>query len=239
MRTEFLRIIKNPLYWLVTCSGLAARAVLAYFDGLYRDTQFWASALDFWDKTGSVTAGFLVLLVMTRYFSYDVETGAFPIINSTARGRLPLLLARLTGGTLAVALSVALLYGGNMGISFLLGHKIGAPGGWIGAFSYRSVMSLAGAEGYYIVSALVCDLAKNQPIAMCVCGLPFASSYFINSGAVKPPEAFWFLKYGFFTELLRGDAIKSFTLFWIGWYSVLIGTIFFFVIRRRKENREL
>lgn len=239
MRTEFFRIVKNPLCWVITGSGLAARTVLAYFDSLYRSAQFWAAALDFWDKTGSVAVGFLILLVMTRCFSYDVETGVFPVVNSTTYGRLPLLFARLAGGTLAVLLSVMLLYGGNMGISFLLGNQAEVPYGWIGSFSAKSMIAMAGAEGFYIVSALVCDLTKNQPIAMCLCGVTFAGSYFINSGAVQPPDVFWLLKYGFFTELVRGRSVKSFPQFWPGWYLLLIGMNFFFVIRKRKENREL
>lgn len=239
MRTECFQVIKNPLYWLITGLGLAARTVLAYFDGLYRGPQFWELALDFWDKTGSVTIGFLILLVMIRCFSYDIEVGVFSVVNSTAYGRLHLLLARLTGGSLAVALSVILLYGGNTGISLLLGNQIEVPYGWMGSFIYKSMISLVGAAGFYIVSALVCDLAKNQPIAMCLCGLPFASSYFINSGAVTPPDVFWLLKYGFFTELMRGSTIQSLPQFWLGWYLLLIGMNFFFVMRKRKENREL
>ena len=113
------------------------------------------------------------------------------------------------------------------------------PCGWIGSFSARTLAALAGAEGLYIVSALVCDLAKNQPIAMCLCGPAFAGSYLINPGAVKPPDVFWLLKYGFFTELARGRSIRSFPRFWLGWYLLLIGTNFFFVMRKRKENREL
>ena len=223
----------------MTGAGLAVRTVLAYFDSLYRGPQFWAAALDFWDKTGSVTMGFLTLTVLIRYFSFDTETGVFPVVNSTARGRLRLLLARLAGGSLAAVLSAALLCGGNTGISFLLGNQIEAPHGWIDSFSAGSAAALAGAVGFYILSALVCDLAKNQPIAMCLCGLPFAGSYFINSGAVKPPDVFWLIKYGFFTELSRGRSIRSFPLFWLGWYPLLLGACFFFAILKRKENREL
>lgn len=86
---------------------------------------------------------------------------------------------------------------------------------------------------------MICDLSKNHPVAMCLCGLPFASSYFINVDAVKPPDLFWFLRYGFFTELLRGRTIGSFPVFWSVWYAALIGLTFFFVIQKRKERKEL
>ena len=36
MSREWKRCLGQPLYWAVLAAGLAARAVLAYFDGWYR-----------------------------------------------------------------------------------------------------------------------------------------------------------------------------------------------------------
>jgi len=113
------------------------------------------------------------------------------------------------------------------------------PYGWTNSFSCATVIALVGSVGYFLMSAMICDLAKNHPIAMCLCGLPFASSYFINAGAVSPPDIFWFLRYGLFTELVRGKTIKSFPAFWFVWYIALIELTLFFVIRKRKERKEL
>ena len=88
MKTECLQYFKNPYYWAVIGLGLAARAVLACLDFRYRGQQFWGLAADFWNKTGSIAMGFLILLVMIRRFSYDTELRTFPIINSTSYGRL-------------------------------------------------------------------------------------------------------------------------------------------------------
>ena len=239
MKTECLQYFKNPYYWAVIGLGLAARAVLACLDFRYRGQQFWGLAADFWNKTGSITMGFLILLVMIRRFSYDTELRTFPIINSAAYGRLSLFRNRLIGGEAAVAAAVLLLYAGNTGISCLLGSKMGMPCGWTGFFIHTTAAALAGSAGYFALSAMICDLSQNHPVAMCLCGLPFASSYFINAGAVKPPDLFWFLRYGFFTELMRGRTIRSFPVFWSVWYTVLIGLTFFWVIRRRKERKEL
>ena len=239
MKTECLQYLKNPYYWTVIGLGLAARTVLAYFDSLYRGPQFWELSADFWNKTGSVTTGFLVLLVMIRRFSYDKETRTFSIINSTSYGRLSLFWNRLIGGGAAVIVAVLLLYAGNMGISFLLGYQIDAPYGWTGSFSRTTAAALVGSIGYFTMSAMICDLAKNHPAAMCLCGLPFASSYFINASAVKPPDVFWFFRYGFFTELVRGRMITSLPTFWLIWYVALIGLTLFFVIWKRKERKEL
>lgn len=239
MKTECYQYFKNPLYWVVIGLGLAVRTVLAYLDGRYRGPQFWELAADFWNKTGSVTMGFLILLVMIRRFSFDTELRTFPIINSTSYGRFSLFWNRLIGGGAAVIAAGLFLYAGNIGISFLLGNKIDMPYGWTNSFSCATVIALVGSVGYFLMSAMICDLAKNHPIAMCLCGLPFASSYFINAGAVSPPDIFWFLRYGFFTELVRGKTIKSFPAFWFVWYIALIGLTLFFVIRKRKERKEL
>ncbi len=239
MKTECFQHLKNPLYWIVIGIGLAFRTVLTYFDCLHRGPQFWELAADFWNKTGSVTVGFLVLLVVIHRFSYDVETGVFPIINSTAYGRLSLFWNRLIGGGLAVVLSVLLLYVGNIGISFLCGNRIDIPYDWIRSFTCNTAVSLVGAVGLFATSAMACDLAKNHPISMCLCGLPFASSYFINAGTVKPPDIFWFFRYGFFTELVRGRKIISLPVFWVIWYLALVSLILFLTIKRRKENKEL
>lgn len=239
MKTECVQYFKNPCYWALIGLGLAARTVLAYLDRLHRGQQFWELAADFWNKTGSITMGFLILLVMIRRFSYDTELRVFPIINSTAHGRLSLFWNRLIGGEAAVVSAVLLLYAGNTGISFLFGNKMGMPCGWAGLFTHTTAAALAGSAGYFALSAMICDLSKNHPVAMCLCGLPFASSYFINAGAVKPPDLFWFLRYGFFTEPMRGRTIRSFPVFWSVWYAALIGLTFFWVIRRRKERKEL
>lgn len=239
MKTEYSQYLKNPLYWIIIGLGLAFRTVLAYFDCLYREPQFWELAADFWNKTGSVTAGLLVLLVVVHRFSYDVETGVFSIINSTAYGRLSLFWNRLIGGGLAAALSVLLLYVGNLGISLLLGYRIDIPYGWICSFTYSTAITLVGVTGFFTVSAMVCDLTKNHPISICLCGLLFANSYFINAGAVKPPDIFWFLRYGFFTELVRGRAITSLPAFWLIWYLALISLMLFLTIKKRRGNKEL
>ena len=101
MKTELFQYLKNPLYWAVIGLGLSFRTVLAYFDRLYREPQFWELAADFWNKTGSVTVGLLILLVVIHRFSYDVEVGVFPVINSTAY--LPLLTSRHLVGKLSLS----------------------------------------------------------------------------------------------------------------------------------------
>ena len=239
MKTECLQYLKNPYYWTVIGLGLAARAVLAYLDCRYRGPQFWELSADFWNKTGSITMGFLILVVMIGRFSFDTELRTFPMINSTAYGRLSLFWNRLIGGETAAAAAVLLLYAGNIGISCLLGNKIGMPYGWTGFFTQATAVVLAGSAGYFALSAMICDLAKNHPVAMCLCGLPFAGSYFINAGTVKPPDLFWFLRYGFFTEQMRGRTIRSFPVFWAVWYAALIGLTLFWVIQKRKERKEL
>ena len=172
MKADLIRCFRNPLYWLVLSAGLFVRVVLAYFDFQTRSDVFWSLSAEFWNKTGSVTLGFLVLLVLIRLFSADRETGAFPVINSTAYGRIALFL-------------------------------------------------------------------KNQPAAMCICGVPFAFSYFINVAVLKKFEFFWFVRYGFFAEWMRGRRIGVTPGVWGVWYALLLGGLLLAAIHQRKERKEL
>ena len=103
MKDDLIRCFRNPLYWLVLGAGLSVRVVLAYFDFQTRSNAFWSLSAEFWNKIGSVTLGFLVLLVLIRLFSADRETGVFPVINSTAYGRITLFRNRLIAGSIAAS----------------------------------------------------------------------------------------------------------------------------------------
>ena len=122
MKTELCRYFKNPLYWIVLATGLSVRAVLAYFDRIYRSKDFWALSADFWSKIGSVTVGFLIVLVLIHLFSVDRETGTWPTISSTVYGRIHLFHNRLTAGSIAVFLGIALLVIGNFTVSVFWGR---------------------------------------------------------------------------------------------------------------------
>ncbi len=211
MKADLIRCFRNPLYWLVLSAGLFVRVVLAYFDFQTRSDVFWSLSAEFWNKTGSVTLGFLVLLVLIRLFSADRETGAFPVINSTAYGRIALFRNRLIAGSAAASVGTILLAIGNYALSVLISGGL----------------------------AFVCDSLKNQPAAMCICGVPFALSYFINVAVLKKFGFFWFVRYGFFTEWMRGRRIGVTTEVWIIWYALLLGGLLLAVIHLRKERKEV
>lgn len=239
MKTELFRYFKNPLYWIVLGAGLSVRAVLAYFDHLHRSEDFWALAAEFWSKIGSVTVGFLIILVLIHLFSVDRETETYPTINSTVHGRIHLFQNRLFAGCIAASLGVALLAVGNSIVSAIFARELLFPQNWIYSFIRPSVVVMVGAIGFYILAACVCDIFKNQPIAMCICGFPFAVSYFLNAGVLVKFELFWFLRYGFFTELIRGRLIYSAPMFWIMWYLLLLGGVLLIAINKRKERKEI
>lgn len=239
MKTELIRYFRNPLYWVVLGTGLSVRTVLAYFDLLYRSKDFWTLAADFWNRIGSVTVGFLVILVLIHLFSVDWETAAYPTINSTAYGRIHLFQNRLAAGCIAASLGTALLAVGNYILSVLFARELSLPQGWIDSFIQLSAIVMVGAIGFFILAACVCDIFKNQPAAMCICGFPFTVSYFLNAGLLEKFELFWFLRYGFFTELMRGRLICSAPGFWIMWYLLLLGGVLLIAINKRKERKEL
>ena len=237
MRAEIVQILRAPLYWLVLLAGLGARASVAVLDFRYRPEQAWVLAGEFWSRTGSVTMCLLILVVLIRRFSVDYETGAIPVVASTPLGRKSLYFFRLAAGCAMTVLGVAILAAGNIGITLILGS--GAPIGWVRDFTLRSIPTAVGAVGYFLVSAFVCDIFANQPAAMAFCGIPFAVSYFINTGMIEVFDMLWFLRYGFFTELARGRWIVSRPGFWTVWYVLLTVGFFVLSIRQRKERKLL
>ena len=239
MKADLIRCFRNPLYWLVLSAGLFVRVVLAYFDFQTRSDVFWSLSAEFWNKTGSVTLGFLVLLVLIRLFSADRETGAFPVINSTAYGRIALFRNRLIAGSAAASVGTILLAIGNYALSVLISGGLSQPDGWSHVWFRSTVIVLIGTIGFFLFAAFVCDSLKNQPAAMCICGIPFALSYFINVAVLKKFGFFWFVRYGFFTEWMRGRRIGVTTEVWIIWYALLLGGLLLAVIHLRKERKEV
>ena len=239
MRTELNRCFRNPLYWLVLGAGLVVRAVLAYFDFQTRSDAFWSLSAAFWNKTGSVTLGFLVLLVLIRLFSVDRETGFFPIINSTAYGRITLFWDRLIAGSAAASAGTGLLAVGNYALSILISGGLPRPEGWEYAWFRSTATVLVGTIGFFLFAAFICDSLKNQPAAMCICGVPFALSYFINTIVLKKFGFFWFVRYGFFTEWMRGRRIGTSPVVWAVWYALLLGGLLLAAIYQRKGRKEV
>ena len=116
MKRELLRYLCHPLYWVIIGIGMAVRFVMAWLDRLYRPEIFWTLSIDFWNKIGSVTEGFLIVLVLIHLFSVDKESGTKPVINSTTHGRKRLLWERLIAGVLAAVAGALLLAFGNLSI---------------------------------------------------------------------------------------------------------------------------
>ena len=239
MKAELFRYFRDPLYWLVLGSSIFVRAVLAYFDRLYRTADFWTLSEGFWEKIGSVTMGFLVLLVLIRSFSIDREHETLPVINSTARGRGILFFNRFLAGGLVAFISVLLLSAGNYAVTILLANGIPLPQEFVPLFGYSSLIAMIGTIGYFVFSASVCDLLQNQPAAMCICGVPFGIGYFINTNAIEQFDLFWFFRYGFFTELTRGRPLMIRPLFWAAWYSLLTICILWLATKKKRERKEL
>ena len=98
---------------------------------------------------------------------------------------------------------------------------------------------IIGTIGFFLFAAFVCDSLKNQPAAMCICGVPFAFSYFINVAVLKKFEFFWFVRYGFFAEWMRGRRIGVTPGVWGVWYALLLGGLLLVALHQRKERKEL
>ena len=70
-------------------------------------------------------------------------------------------------------------------------------------------------------------------------GAPFALSYFINVAVLKKFGFFWFVRYGFFSEWMRGRRIGVTPGVWGVWYALLLGGLLLAAIHQRKERKEL
>lgn len=239
MRAEIKYILRTPLYWLVLILGIGVRVVFAYLDFKHRLGDYWTLSDEYWSRFGSITIAFLILLVLIHRFSIDYENNTYSVISSTTHGRKKLYFERLAAGCLMTILGVVILTAANIGITLIIGNGSVSPINWIYGFASHTLVVIVGAVGYFLVSAFVCDAISSQPAAMCICGLPFAISYLINTGMIKEFDLFWFLRYGFFTELLRGRWISSLPAFWGVWYLFLIFGIFILSIYKRKERKLL
>ena len=136
-------------------------------------------------------------------------------------------------------LGVVILTAANIGITLTIGRGSIMPTDWIYGFSSHTPVVIVGAVGYFLVSAFVCDTISNQPASMRICGLPLGISYFINIGIIEEFDLFWFIRYGFFTEFLRGRWVYSLPAFWGIWYTFMIVGVFILSICKRKERKLL
>ena len=153
--------------------------------------------------------------------------------------RITLFRNRLIAGSIAASAGAVLLAAGNHALSILISGRLPQPDGWNHAWFRSTAIVLIGTIGFFLFAAFVCDSLKNQPAAMCICGVPFAFSYFINVAVLKKFEFFWFVRYGFFAEWLRGRKIGVTPGVWGVWYALLLGGLLLAAIHQRKEHKEL
>lgn len=239
MMQELLRILKMPLYWLLLGTGVAIRIILAYFDRMYRTELFWMLCADFWNKVGGFTVATVILAVLIRVFSIDYENGVQDVICSTAFGRLKLFCKRLFAIALNAAIAVVILAVANAFISAFFGRGLAFDDAELANVITKTAVALCGSIGLSIVAGAVCDISKSQPITLCVCGVPFIISVFINADVIQPLELFWFFRYGFFTELMRGRPLHSLPTLWAVWYTAMIILVLSITLKARKERKEL
>ena len=239
MTNEIKHIWHSPLYWCLLFTGIAARVVFAYLDFRHRTETFFTLSAEYFSKLGSFTMALLILVVFIHRFSMDTETGAAPIFSCTYHGRRNLYFTRLASGVIMTVFSVIVLAGANIAVTNLFGASLSAAEAWLPDFIHHTGISVLGSIGYYLFSAFVCDIVSSQAAAMCICGLPFGFSYIINTGKIKEFDLFWFLRYGFFTEYMRGRTIASQPLFWWIWYAIMILGLFVLSLYRRKERKLL
>lgn len=240
MIVELKRYLRAPLYWLGLAISVLIRGVLTYLDMKHREGTYWEIAADYWNPVGCVSFALIILAVLIHQFSEDKETGAITVINSTRDGRIKLYFRRLAAGMIMTVLTVAILSLCNVATAYCLAPDVPVPDGFAWVFTCRTLIALLGGMGFFLAASFVCDAISNQMAAMCICGMPFACSFFINFYIVKDFQfPYYYILHGFFTEFMRGRLIYSQPVFWCVWYAVLIIGLFVLSIYKRKERKQL
>lgn len=239
MKDDLLRLLKSSLYWLIISMGGGICIFTAYMDYRYRSQNFWSLAGGFWNRFGAVILAFVILMVAVRLYSVDYEQKTAEMILSTAHGRKRLFRRRMAASMIFAVISAALLAAVHYGVSRIIAAELPIPSDWMGTYLFATFITVLGGAGFSAVSGAICDIIKSHGATLCICGLPYGISFFINSSVVKPPDIFWFLRYGFFTELMRGRLIASRPGFWAVWYCGLTALTVALALIRRKERKEL
>lgn len=235
MIAELKKILNDKIFWIILLCSSCYRSFMAVLDFKYRKDTYWEITDNFWHNAGSVTIGVLILLVVIRIIVYDRETKVFEVINTTYKGRAEVFLKRIIASIVGVLFSVIILFTFNVLISSVIAGEFMHTD----VFLKTTCTVLLGSIGYLLFCLFVCDILKNHPATIVVCGFPFGYTFMLG---IKPLEAFnilWFIKHGFFTDLVRGHSIGSYLWFWITWYSLLFVLLISISLYLRKVHKEL
>jgi hypothetical protein len=239
MRYEIERALSFPPLWFVLIVSMGIRCIIAIYDRIYRLESFWDLATSYFDIIGSLTLILLILLVPIRLFTDDKYYFMEEIILAANKGRFILMIRRyiiclLFGFLMAIFLSVC-----NYIISAIIS---GSPTINLTAYWQITAQAAIGGAGLAIVAGALCDILRSHPAALIICGLFTLLGFMIRGSMVKPFDFLWFLKYGFFTALLRGHAgvtWEGWVNFWSLWHIILISLFLLFNIYKRRERRTL
>ena len=235
MIAELKKIVFNKMFWIILMCGSSFRTFMAILDFKNRKNTYWELADNFWHNIGSFTIGMVILLVAIRIISYDKETKIFDVINTTYKGRVVLFLKRIIAAIIGVLLSITILFTVNILISSFIAEKFILTE----AFLKKYCIVLLASIGYLIFCLLICDILKNHTAAMVVCGFPFGYTFLLGRESLQAYDVLWFIKYGFFADMIRGHSISSHHWFWFIWYSLLFVMLFSISLYLRKVHKEL
>lgn len=246
MTSEIKRYAAKALYWIILAATLIARGFLAYFDFKefkHEPDGYLDLAVDYWNNAGSLSLAILILIVLIHQFSIDKETGADTVIHTARYGRRRLYFERLGAGVVMTVFSVAILGLGNYVISYFMSPVGVHMRDALAPYIESTLITLVGGVGFFLASSFVCDVVASHPAAICICGFPYVFSYLVYSMVdnifLEPFDLFWFLKYGTFTELVRGRWITTVPVFWCIWYPMVIAGLFALSLYKRKERKQL
>lgn len=213
--------------------------VLALWAFIINNTRIWSpnnivsKSMTFWHILGSLTLGFIILMINTRLFSMDTDEKVEEVFNTTRYGKRKLFVDRLKATMVFSTLAVLIFIGINLGLTFIFSKSsqlVVVPYD-ISITSYfiiQNFIVILGASVFAVFSALLCDSFKSHNITLIICGLLYGISYITRTSMVDKYSIHWILERGFFSFIIRGKilTVSSIDLyeviFWMLWYVILM-----------------
>ncbi len=239
MKYEWERTLRSPALWLILSASLGIRCVIAVYDRMYRFDSFWDLAVSYWEIIGALTLILMILLAPIKLFTDDKHYSMNEMILSARKGRWPLMARRLIVCLLFALTATAFLGTSNYIISAIIG---GGPTVNITAYWHTTVQAAVGGMGLALAAGALCDVLRSHPAALIICGAFTLIGFMIRGNMIHPFDFLWFIKCGFFTPLLRGQAIalwNGWFLFWSVWHISMILIFLFFDVYKRRERKAL
>lgn len=224
-----LQKLYNSLYFISIFAVSSLWIFVLYNTFIWIPEQMLQKSLEFWDKLGSITLGFIILIISTKIFIMDVNENTEDVFNTTKLGKRRLFQVRIKAGVFFIVTTVLLFVGMNIIVTLFfvrVPQDVTIPMDISTAFYYilQTLMVIIGAISFAICASCICNGFKSHGITIIICGLLFGISFITRSTLANKFSIHWFLERAFFSYLMRGKILADSLweiLYWISWYCLI------------------